>query len=70
LSGLALIYSNQWRVKPALGLRDFHDLLMMWAPRLAPRTEERAGTARMNFIGLPADGLRFLRELADNNDPA
>jgi uncharacterized protein (TIGR02453 family) len=27
-------------------------------------------SATMNFTGFPAEGLRFLRELADNNDPA
>jgi uncharacterized protein (TIGR02453 family) len=28
------------------------------------------GSAVMNFTGFPPEGLRFLRELADNNDPA
>jgi len=27
------------------------------------------GSTVMNFTGFPAEGLRFLRELADNNDP-
>jgi uncharacterized protein (TIGR02453 family) len=37
---------------------------------MASGTNQRADTAKMNFAGFPAAGLRFLRELADNNDPA
>jgi uncharacterized protein (TIGR02453 family) len=36
---------------------------------MAPGTKQPADTARMNFAGFPAEGLRFLRELAENNDP-
>jgi len=37
---------------------------------MATRTNSRADTLKTNFTGFPAEGLRFLRELADNNDPA
>jgi uncharacterized protein (DUF2461 family) len=37
---------------------------------MALRTNQPAETARMNFTGFPAKGLQFLRELAENNDPA
>lgn len=37
---------------------------------MAPRTNPLADTLTTNFTGFPAEGLRFLRELADNNDPA
>jgi uncharacterized protein (TIGR02453 family) len=37
---------------------------------MALRTNQPADTARMNFTGFPVKGLQFLRELADNNDPA
>jgi uncharacterized protein (TIGR02453 family) len=37
---------------------------------MASRTNEGADTARMNFTGFPVEGLRFLRDLADNNDAA
>jgi uncharacterized protein (TIGR02453 family) len=36
---------------------------------MAPRTKQPADTAWMNFAGFPEEGLRFLRELAKNNDP-
>ena len=36
---------------------------------MSRRTTPRADPAPMNFTGFPPDGLRFLRELAVNNDP-
>jgi uncharacterized protein (TIGR02453 family) len=34
-----------------------------------PAVASPTGSLAMNFTGFPAEGLRFLRDLADNNDP-
>ena len=36
---------------------------------MAYATDHPAGEPGMNFTGFPAEGLRFLRALADNNEP-
>ncbi len=37
---------------------------------MPPKTKQQADTVPMNFTGFPDAGLRFLRDLAANNDPA
>jgi uncharacterized protein (TIGR02453 family) len=37
---------------------------------MAPRTNRPAGATRLNFTGFPAEGLQFLSDLADHNEPA
>jgi hypothetical protein len=37
---------------------------------MAPRTNQPADTTRLNFTGFPAEGLQFLSDLADHNEPA
>ena len=37
---------------------------------MALRTNQPADTTRLNFTGFPAEGLQFLSDLADHNEPA
>jgi uncharacterized protein (TIGR02453 family) len=42
----------------------------LYTSGMAPRTKAADTPAQMNFTGFPAEGLRFLSDLADHNDPA